>query len=181
MDSNGNCNCDALGLTLDGDDVTGTCVSLTCDAGCAECIGSANYCTACQPGFTLATNNMYASYMVGTCECPSDTTANSTGSCDCNDLTRTFDAATGTCVCPTGTYEGPGICFSCGGNYCAVCTGPAAANCTTCDSGYEWDAASTSCVVAASVCELGYGLEDPADPYSECVPLTCEPQCERCI
>ena len=160
-DDDGQCVCNE---GYGWDDNTGACVALTCEIQCETCMEYAGLCTACKAGLTHTVTETLNGLSTGTCTCPTGSTINSAGSCDCDSAALTFDAATGTCACPTGFYAFDGACHdSCTGN-CVACTGPTAADCTTCDSGYEWDAASTSCVVAASVCELGYGLEDPANP-----------------
>ena len=89
LNNAGECNCDQPGYTLDGDEVTGTCASLTCDdANCLECISQADFCTACSTGFLLnASDTQYAGYTVGTCECPNPTMV----------------VIDGVCACPTGT------------------------------------------------------------------------------
>ena len=163
----GECNCDQPGYTLDGDDVTGTCAFLTCDdPNCFECIGQADFCTACSSGFVINASDTYGGYTVGTCECSDPQATYTNGQCTCPDGFAPFDDQNGCQQCDSTCATCTNIQY----NYCASCVdgreytpndpnNPVSGECNcvsnssaqsdgtcACNAGYTFDAATTSCI-----------------------------------
>ena len=82
------------------------------------------------------------------------------GECHC--VSNSTEQSDGTCACNAG------LTFDAATRECIDCH----SSCVTCSGGSEYDCLS---------CDVGYVREVPLAASSQCLTLTCEAQCDRCI